>query len=57
MSLVTGARYELAGMAAASRLPHRGTQTYHIVFTRALKEIYIGVPDAEARAHLASAIA
>ena len=59
MNLVTAARHELARASdgpAASRLLHRVTQTYRILFTRALKGVYVWVPDAETRAHLASAI-
>ena len=59
MSLVTAARHELARMSdgpAASRLIRRVTQTYRILFTRALKGIYVWVPDSETREHLASAI-
>jgi len=59
MNLVTAARHELARASdgpAAARLLHRVTQTYRILFTRALKGIYVWVPDAETRAHLASAI-
>ncbi|HYS17264.1 MAG TPA: DNA/RNA helicase domain-containing protein, partial [Candidatus Binatia bacterium] len=59
MNLVTAARHELARASdgpAAARLLHRVTQTYRILFTRALKGICVWVPDAETRAHLASAI-
>ncbi len=59
INLVTAARHELARTSdgpATSRLLQRVTQTYRILFTRALKGIYVWVPDAETRAHLASAI-
>ena len=41
---------------ATSQLLQRVTQTYRILFTRALKGVYVWVPDAETRAHLASSI-
>jgi DUF2075 family protein len=60
MNLVTAARHELARASdgpAISRLLQRVTQTYRILFTRALKGIYVWAPDAETRAHLTAAIA
>jgi len=61
MTLVTRARRELElgtpDRPATSQLLQRVTQAYRILFTRALKGVYVWVPDAETRAHLASSIA
>jgi DUF2075 family protein len=59
MDLVTAARAEAGGGAegpATAQLLTRVTQAYRVLFTRALKGVYVWVPDAETRAHLASAI-
>jgi uncharacterized protein len=59
MALVTTARREAERNAeglATVQLLQRVTQAYRVLFTRALKGVYIWVPDAETRAHLFSAI-
>jgi len=60
IDLVRRARHELElGIPdgpATSQLLQRVTQAYRILFTRALKGVYVWVPDAETRAHLASSI-
>jgi len=59
MVLVTAARHEAnqsAEGSATRQLLQRVTQAYRVLFTRALKGVYIWVPDAETRAHLSSAI-
>jgi DUF2075 family protein len=49
------ARKGVEGRATAEVF-QRVTQAYRVLFTRALKGVYVWVPDAETRAHLASAI-
>ena len=60
IDLVRRARHDVeSGMSdgrARSQLLQRVTQAYRILFTRALKGVYVWVPDAETRAHLASSI-
>jgi DUF2075 family protein len=59
MPLVTAARNEAhrgAEGPATAQLLQRVTQAYRVLFTRALKGVYVWVPDTETRAHLASAI-
>jgi DUF2075 family protein len=59
MTLVKAARRETernAEGSATAQLLQRVTQAYRVLLTRALKGIYVWVPDAETRAHLASAI-
>jgi DUF2075 family protein len=59
MTQVRAARHEarrgVEGRAAAEVF-QRVTQAYRVLFTRALKGVYVWVPDAETREHLASAI-
>ena len=59
MALVTAARREADRNAegpATMQLLHRVTQAYRVLFTRALKGVYIWAPDAETRGHLSSTI-
>jgi len=59
MNLVTAARHELRRKSdgpATSQLLQRVTQTYRVLFTRALKGVYVWVPDAETREHLVSSV-
>jgi DUF2075 family protein len=59
MALVTAARHEARRNAegpATTQLLQRVSQAYRILLTRALKGVYVWVPDAETRAHLATAI-
>jgi hypothetical protein len=59
MALVTTARREAERNTegpATVQLLQRVTQAYRVLFTRALKGVYIWVPSAETRAHLFSAI-
>jgi DUF2075 family protein len=59
MNLVNAARRE-SGRApeghTTAQLLQRVTQTYRILFTRALKGVYVWVPDPETRARLTGAI-
>jgi DUF2075 family protein len=59
LTLVTAARREALRSVegpATAQLLQRVTQAYRVLFTRALKGVYVWVPDAETRAHLSSAI-
>jgi DUF2075 family protein len=59
MALVTEARREADRNTegpATAQLLQRVTQAYRVLFTRALKGVYVWVPDSETRAYLASAI-
>jgi DUF2075 family protein len=59
MNLVRAARRESRRASegrATAQLLQRVTQTYRILFSRALKGIYVWVPDPETRAHLTGAI-
>lgn len=59
MDLVRAARREAQRGAegpATAQLLQRVTQAYRVLFTRALKGVYVWAPDAETRAHLAAAI-
>jgi DUF2075 family protein len=59
MNLVTAARHELPRRSdgpATSQLLRRVTQTYRVLFTRALKGVYVWAPDAETRERLVSSI-
>jgi hypothetical protein len=59
MALVTAARREVERGAegpATAQLLQRVSQAYRVLLTRALKGVYVWVPDRETREHLASAI-
>jgi DUF2075 family protein len=59
MTIVRAARNEAQRNAegvATAQLLRRVAQAYRVLFTRALKGVYVWVPDAETHAHLASAI-
>jgi uncharacterized protein len=59
MALVTAARREAQRNVegpATTQVLQRVAQAYRVLFTRALKGVYVWVPDGETRAHLSSAI-
>lgn len=55
MAARRGAKGDDEGPATAQFL-QRVTPAYRVFFTRALKGVYVWAPDAETRAHLATAI-